>query len=148
MQGVIFIGIQGSGKSSFYLQNFFKTHMRISMDMLKTRHRETLLLSACLAAKQPVVIDNTNPTQAERERYIAAFKQSRFHISGYFFATELNECLSRNADRAGKERVPEIGVRGTYKKLVLPQYREGFDKLYLVTAQLGSYQVAEWQGEA
>ena len=40
MECVIFIGIQASGKTEFYKQNFFKTHVRISMDMLKTRHRE------------------------------------------------------------------------------------------------------------
>ena len=35
--------------------------------MLKTRHRESILIAACIEAKQPFVIDNTNPTPKERE---------------------------------------------------------------------------------
>ena len=58
MKGVIFIGLQASGKSTFFLQRFFTTHIRLNMDMLKTRNRETILLKACIEAKQPVVIDN------------------------------------------------------------------------------------------
>ncbi len=57
MQAIIFIGIQASGKSSFYKEQFFKTHIRINLDMLRTRHREDILLRACLEAKQPFVVD-------------------------------------------------------------------------------------------
>ncbi|MFK5976608.1 MAG: hypothetical protein QM493_08880 [Sulfurovum sp.] len=44
MCGVIFIGLQASGKSTFFLENFYKTHIRINFDMLKTRHRENIFL--------------------------------------------------------------------------------------------------------
>jgi predicted kinase len=64
MNGIIFIGLQGSGKSTFFLQQFYKTHIRLSMDMLRTRYREKLLFQACLTAKQPVVMDNTKPPAA------------------------------------------------------------------------------------
>ena len=40
MEAVILIGIQGAGKSTFYKDRFFNTHVRINLDMLKTRHRE------------------------------------------------------------------------------------------------------------
>jgi hypothetical protein len=49
-EAVIFIGVQASGKTSFYRQRFFETHLRISLDMLRTRQREQLLLVACLGA--------------------------------------------------------------------------------------------------
>lgn len=62
MEAIIFIGIQGAGKSTFYRHHFFNTHIRINLDMLKTRHREQIFLQACLEAKQPFVVDNTNPT--------------------------------------------------------------------------------------
>ena len=73
-QLVILMGAQASGKSSFYLHQFFATHIRINLDMLKTRHREKLIFEACLAAKQSVVIDNTNPTRQDRARYIGPAK--------------------------------------------------------------------------
>src|SRR4051812_8782542 len=37
MEAVILIGIQGSGKSTFYRERFFDTHVRVSLDLLKTR---------------------------------------------------------------------------------------------------------------
>jgi predicted ABC-type ATPase len=66
MQLILFIGLQGSGKSTFYQRQFADTHVRINLDMLKTRRRERLLFDACLSAKQPAVIDNTNPTPVDR----------------------------------------------------------------------------------
>ena len=61
MEAVIFIGLQAAGKSTFYRQRFIDSYIRLNLDMLRTRHREQLLFRACLEAKQPVVIDNTNP---------------------------------------------------------------------------------------
>jgi len=63
---ILLIGLQGSGKSTFYREYFFATHVRINLDMLRTRHRETLLLDACLTGGIPFVVDNTNPTIAAR----------------------------------------------------------------------------------
>jgi predicted kinase len=114
------------------------------MDMLKTRHRENVMLQACLAGKQPCVIDNTNPTKEEREKYITEFKQHKFAVEGYFFDTPLQVCIARNELRTGKERIPDIGIKGTYKKLQLPSYNEGFNKLYRVSSTENEYVVSEW----
>ena len=65
MELIVFIGLQASGKSSFYAQKFSDTHIRVNLDMLK----EKILFQACLDAKQPVFIDNTNPTIEDRQRY-------------------------------------------------------------------------------
>ena len=48
MEAVIFVGLQAAGKSSFFVERFFQTHVRINMDMLRTRHRERTLTQACL----------------------------------------------------------------------------------------------------
>lgn len=69
MEAVIFVGLQASGKSSFYTERFFSTHVRISLDLLRTRNRERRLLTACLETQQPFVIDNTNPSREERTKY-------------------------------------------------------------------------------
>ncbi len=66
MQLIIFMGIQASGKSSYYLLNLAHRHLRINLDMLKTRHHEKLIFEAGLASKTKMVIDNTNPTLADR----------------------------------------------------------------------------------
>lgn len=147
VKGIIFIGLQASGKSTFYLDNFYKTHIRLNLDMLKTRHREKILFDACLESKQPVVIDNTNPTRKDRERYISAFKSHRFIVVGYYFTSTLEDCLKRNALREGKDRIPEAGIRGTYSKLEMPDFQEGFDELYRVSMGAGRYCIEVWNSE-
>jgi len=147
MNGVIFIGLQASGKSSFYLSHFYGTHLRLNMDMLKTRHREKILFEACLESKQSVVIDNTNPTKIEREKYISRFKHCRFNVAGYFFLSNLDDCLKRNSLREGKECIPDIGLKATYKKLERPKYSEGFDSLYYVAMKNDHFTVEEWRDE-
>jgi predicted kinase len=132
MEAVIFIGIQGSGKSTFYKENFFDTHIRINLDMLKTRHREHLLLKACIEAKQKLVVDNTNVTREQREKYISAARAARFRIIGYYFQTSLEDALLRNSRRIGEKCIPEKGVLATYKRLEVPFIDEGFDVLYHV----------------
>src|SRR5262245_19176716 len=85
MEAIIFIGVPGSGKSSYFKERLFHSHVRISLDLLKTRHREQRLLDLCLSTQQPFVIDNTSPTKRERSRYIEAAKAKRFQIKGYYF---------------------------------------------------------------
>jgi len=132
MEAIIFCGIQGSGKSTFFLQNFYHTHVRLNLDMLKTRHRENILLHACLAAQQPFVVDNTNPTAAGRGRYVALAKAAGFRVSGYYFPSTLESALARNARRVGKQQIPPHAVAATLKRLEPPTPAEGYDAFYTV----------------
>ena len=132
MQLIIFVGGQASGKSTFFKQYFADTHIRINLDMLKTRHREKLIFEACLNAKQKCVIDNTNPTLDDRKRYVDLAKQAGFEIVCYYFHSDLKNALKRNSEREGKACIPEIGVRATYKKIKIPQLSEGFEIIYQV----------------
>jgi predicted kinase len=131
-QLVFLIGVQASGKSTFYLHTFFNTHIRINLDMLKTRHREKLIFQACLAAKQSVVIDNTNPTRQDRGRYIEPAKSQAFSVHGYYMVTSLEVCLERNRTREDDLAVPEQAIRATWKKMEKPRLDEGFNELYTV----------------
>jgi len=143
MQAIIFIGIQASGKSTFYKQHFFNTHVRISLDLLRTRHRESLFLQTCYNSLMRFVIDNTNPTILKRQRYINAAKQHRYRVTGYFFDTSLEEALQRNLNRTGKEMIPEKGIRATFKKLTIPRIEEGFDELYRVKITSTGFKVEQ-----
>ncbi len=132
MQAIIFIGIQACGKSTFYHHKFGLTHVRINLDMLKTRHREQRMLETCLDIQQPLVIDNTNPTKLERFRYIEPAKQHKFKIVGYYFESPIRDAIARNKQRPLAQQIPDKGIGGTAKRLELPNYAEGFDELYYV----------------
>ncbi|MBB4636424.1 AAA family ATPase [Longimicrobium terrae] len=133
MEAVILVGIQASGKSTFYKQMFFDTHVRISRDLLRTKNREARLLQLCLETRQPFVIDNTNPLAEERARYIGPARAAGFRVTGYFFRTEPRAAIARNNLREGRARIPIPGLLGTYKKLEEPRVDEGFDELNRVT---------------
>lgn len=148
MEAVIFVGIQATGKSTFYKDRFSDTHIRLNLDMLKTRHREKILLNACLASKQPFVIDNTNPSAEERTGYIRAAKEAQFRVVGYYFRSQAKESLERNSARDQSRTVPERAVLGTYNRLELPNKEEGFDELFYVTIdQDRGFEVQEWSDE-
>lgn len=72
LEAVIFVGIQASGKTKFYGERFFDTHIRLSLDMLKTRHREKLLLEACIRAKQPFVLEGLGRTLSRITGFLVA----------------------------------------------------------------------------
>ena len=132
MEAVVFCGIQGTGKSTFCRQRFYDTHIRLNLDMLRTRHREGILLRACIVGKQRFVVDNTNPTAAERARYIVPARAARFRIVGYYFESVLSDAIERNARREGATRIPVPGILGAYRRLQVPTWAEGFDELYHV----------------
>ena len=132
MQLIIFTGIQASGKSTFYQQYFSSTHLRINLDMLKTRHRESIIFEAGLASKTKMVIDNTNMTQSDRARYIQRAKECGFEVVSYYFETDLNSTLVRNAQREGKANIPEKGIKATFQRLQIPKISEGFDELFKI----------------
>jgi predicted kinase len=132
MEAVLFCGIQAAGKTTFYIERFLRTHLRISMDLLHTRNKERKLLELCLLLQQRFVVDNTNPTRKERQHYIEAAHQHQFRVIGYYFHTDVAAAIARNARRSGKEHIPVPGIRGTYKKMERPSYEEGFDEIYQV----------------
>jgi predicted kinase len=132
-EAVVFCGVQAAGKSTFYRERFFETHVRINMDMLKTRTRERLLLDACILAKQPFVVDNTNPLAADRARYVQPARAAGFRVSGYFFRATTREAIARNKQRTDKPAIPVPGLLGTYKRLEEPTWSEGYDALFTVT---------------
>ena len=116
--------------------------------MLRTRNRERVLLAACLEAKQPFVIDNTNLTREARAPYIGQAKAAGFGVTGYYFKSALQAALERNRQRSGKSLIPEKGILGAYRKLELPNFDEGFDQLFYVEiAEGGQFIVIEWSDE-
>ncbi len=134
MELVIFIGLQASGKTTFYHNNFAATHEHISKDLFPNNknkdRRQTQLITDALNEGKSVVIDNTNPTTIERVPLIKIGSNYNCKIVGYYFDLPLYLCLERNQQRIGKAKIPEVGIYATVKKLTRPSYSEGFHYLY------------------
>jgi hypothetical protein len=116
--------------------------------MLRTRHRESVLLRACLEALQPFVVDNTNLTRRERAVYIESARTAGFEVVGYYFQSQVAGSILRNAGRPPAERIPERGIRGASARLEIPSLEEGFQRLfYVALAPGGGFVVEEWRDE-
>jgi predicted kinase len=127
MEAVVFCGIQASGKSTFYIARFFDTHVRISQDLLRTRHRMARVLELCLETRQPFVVDRVNATPDDRRRFAEPARAAGFRTVAYWFDAPPDDALARNARRAERGRVPAQAILGTHRQLVPPRPEEGFD---------------------
>ena len=144
MEAIIFCGIQGSGKSTFYKQRFADTHVRINLDMLRTRRREEILLRACLEGKQRFVVDNTNPTVEARRRYTEPALAARFRLVGFYFETSVGDAITRNLGRPPKEQILPGSIVRTHKDLEPPGKQEGFDQIFVARVDgNGEFEVEE-----
>lgn len=144
---IIFIGIQASGKTTFYHQHLAE-YVHISLDILHTRNKERIALEECFSSGKSMVIDNTNPTAADRAGYISKAKAHGYHITGYFFRSCISDCVRRNEKREGKAKVPKTAIAATSNKLEMPDYAEGFDKLYFVYMENETMIIEDWKEEA
>ena len=133
MEAVILCGLQGAGKTTLYRDRFLDTHVRISMDLLRTRAREGELLEWCLRTHTRFVVDNTNPSAADRARYVEPARTAGFRVIGYLVDADTHEALARNAGRTGRARVPDRGVADAARRLIRPTPEEGFDELWHAT---------------
>lgn len=149
MDVLIFIGLQGAGKSTFFQRYFASTHAYISKDTFRNNkhpaRRQQQLLEEALQAGHSVVIDNTNPTIEARAAIIQLAHSYHATVIGYYFESSVRESLERNKQREGKARVPPVAIYATAKKLVPPSFDEGFERIYIVSIKKdGTFAVKEW----
>lgn len=142
---VIIMGIQGSGKSTFYNRFLAEDYVRVNLDTLKTRNREWTLVKQCINEGKSFAIDNTNPTKYDRAKYILFAKEAGYRIVGYFMESKLQVCIARNNMRTGKEKIPPTAIAATSNKLQMPSFDEGFDELYFVKNDGREMIISEWR---
>ena len=119
---ILLIGIPGSGKSTFSATHFPQEYARISRDVLRTRARVANALAEALRERRNIVIDNTNVTRIERERFISSAKAAGYRVAGYYFQSCIEDCLKRNAQRNGIARVPDVAIFARARDLELPSF--------------------------
>jgi predicted kinase len=130
MEAIVLCGIQGSGKTTLYRDRFLDTHVRVSLDLLRTRPREAAFLQTCLETRQAFVVDNTNPTPADRRRYVEPARAAGFRVIAYLVAVDASQAFAR-AD------IPAAHVAATARALQPPTPEEGFEELWHATGAPG-----------
>ena len=135
---IVFVGIQGAGKSTYYATHLAATHVHVSKDLMTNVSnrdaRQQKMIEAALAAGASVVVDNTSPTPVVRAPLIALGRKHGARVIAYFFDTPVKEAAARNRLRLGKARVPDVALFVTAKKIVPPTVAEGFDEVRVIGA--------------
>lgn len=147
---VVLVGLQASGKSTLFGERFAATHEHVSKDLFphnKNRNRrQAQLIEAALSAGTPVAVDNTNPTPEDRRAIVEIGRRHGAKIVGYYFEPAVRSCIKRNRRREGKERVPDVAIYATAKRLVAPSFSEGFDELFRVRMTESTFEVEPYAG--
>jgi predicted kinase len=149
---VVLVGLQASGKTTFRNERFVATHVVVSKDDFRNNsnpeRRQQFLIREALASGRSVVVDNTN---VRREHRVALIEQARAHaarVVGYCFQPSVADSLKRNAQRSGRARIPDVGIKATAKVWVPPSLAEGFDALFEVRIVEGGFSVQDYRDPA
>jgi AAA domain-containing protein len=129
-EAIVLCGVQGSGKTTLYRDCFAATHVHVSLDVLRTRAHEAALVAECLEHVRPFVVDNTNPTPAERARYVGPARAAGFSVIAY---------LVEGAGRS--EHVGPGTAAATARRFVRPAPEEGFDELWHAAPGPGGWRI-------
>lgn len=134
-EAIIFIGLQGSGKTTYFLKHLAGTHAHVSRDNQQTAERETALIREYLRTRRSFVVDDTNATRAARAQYIREAKAAGFHVLCYFFDTPVRTAIGRNNHRKDKKPVPVPAILRTAKRLEPPSLEEGIDQIRTIAPE-------------
>lgn len=112
----IFVGMPGSGKSSYYNQNLLsKGWIHINQDLLKTKDKMVLNARSALLSGKSVAIDATNPDPDSRKLYINIAAELRIPVLILYFVNNGYE-----GNKLRPNPVPTVAYNIYYKHLVEP----------------------------
>ncbi|HZM52030.1 MAG TPA: AAA family ATPase [Vicinamibacteria bacterium] len=141
----ILVGLPGAGKTSFYRARLAGSHVHVSKDVIghgkDAGRRQLELVTQALRERRSVAVDNTNPRAEDRAPLIALARAGGARVVAYVLDTTPKESAARNRARTGRERVPNVAVFVTAKRLQPPTAAEGFDAIYRVRAAGGGFEV-------
>jgi predicted kinase len=97
------VGLQGSGKTTWFLEKCSQTHVYVSRDIQKTAAAEGVLIANCLKTGRSFSIDDANATRPARAPYIGDAKIEGLRVGGYFFDVPARTAIGRNNHSEGQK---------------------------------------------
>jgi predicted kinase len=141
----ILIGLQASGKTTFYERHLAATHDHVSKDNFpraRNRQRRQLrLVEDSLSAGRNVAVDNTNPSPADWAPLISLARTHTATVVAYWFPVDVETSIARNAAR--DIPVPDVGLFATLSRLRRPTAADDFDSVFEVRTKAGAFTVTE-----
>nr|CAX11689.1 polynucleotide kinase-3'-phosphatase [Nilaparvata lugens] len=131
---VVMVGSPGSGKSFFANSYLVKAgYSCVNRDTLGSWQKCVSSMESALHAGNSVVVDNTNPDQETRKRYIDVAAKLNISCRCFLMSTTLEHARRNNKFRqlVGDPHVPvnTIIINSYGKKFVPPMLKEGFSDI-------------------
>src|SRR4051812_26166158 len=130
------VGLEGSGKSTWVAEHLAATHVVVSKDHWpNARHREARQrrgVAGLLAEGASVVLDNTNPSPAERAPLVELAGAAGVPVRAGVLDVPVALGRGRTDARPGRAGVPLVGLHGPAARLVPPSADEGFADVVVV----------------
>jgi len=112
----IFVGMPGSGKSSFFQQNLLhKGWILVNQDILKTKSKVLSSIHAALSSGKSVAVDATNPSLDKRREYLNIAIQYQIPTMILYFVTN-----GYQLNKLRPDPVPNVAYSMYYKNLIEP----------------------------
>lgn len=126
---IVMVGMPGSGKSTFAINNF-PNYSIIHGDIYKTTKNMLKFGKIQIDLKKSIIFDALNSTIKKRKEYIDFANDNKIQIRCIYMNTSLSEAMIYNSKR--EKPVPKI-VYNVYKKhFVLPTLEEGFYEINVI----------------
>ena len=129
---VIFVGLQGSGKTTYFKDHFAATHVHVSRDIAGSAEKEAELIRECINSNFSFVVDNVNAARTVRAPIIRQARAAGFHVLACFFETPVRTAIGRNNHRKDKKPIPVPAILRVAKHLEPPSLEEGIDEIRTV----------------
>ncbi|XP_033754080.1 LOW QUALITY PROTEIN: bifunctional polynucleotide phosphatase/kinase-like [Pecten maximus] len=131
---VILVGFPASGKSFFSTTRLVpKGYIQINRDTLGTWQKCVTMCTKSLKEGKSVVIDNTNTTKEQRERYIPLAKKAGIPCRCFVFTASLYQCRHNERYREMVDKthkaISEITMNSMRSKYEAPNTSEGFSEI-------------------
>ncbi|UGY93939.1 ATP-binding protein [Streptomyces gobiensis] len=128
----VLVGLQASGKTTFYEQCLSGHYTLVSKDLFprsarNKQQRQMRLVEEALTAGRSVAVDNTNPSPEEWDPLVALIHAHDATVTAYWFPPDVTGSLQRNAPREGRDQVPDVAIFATLNRLREPSFSDGFD---------------------
>ena len=117
---VIFVGIAGSGKSTFYKNYLSEKYLWINQDELGTKAKVEKKIREAITFNRNYIIDKMNNKLADRIEYITQAKQNNYKCYIVYFIRD-----GRANNKRRQKPVSDIVYHSYFKNLTPPSELEG-----------------------
>ncbi|XP_014467773.1 PREDICTED: uncharacterized protein F21D5.5 [Dinoponera quadriceps] len=129
---ILMVGSPGSGKS-YFAKHYLKEYEYVNRDALRSWQKCAAMVEQYLNQEKSVVIDNTNPDPASRQRYTEVAKKYKVPVRCFVMTTSMQHAKHNNKFRelTDPSHVPvnEIIINSYAKNYVPPSLEEGYKEI-------------------